>query len=65
MRCVRCGLEVGGAMTLTAEAQQLHDLSRAVRRLRPDWQHPERYFEQRSEIAAQMTAIALRMENDR
>jgi hypothetical protein len=47
---------------MISDAQQLRDLSRAVRALRPDWQHPERYFEQRSEIAARLAALARKLE---
>ena len=41
-----------------AEAQQLRDLSRAVRRLGPDHRDPERFHVEKSEIAAKLMKLA-------
>ncbi len=36
----------------------LAELAQRIGRLRPDWQNPERFFEARSEIAAELRRIA-------
>jgi hypothetical protein len=43
-------------------ADQLRDLSRAVRRLSPDRRDPERYYIEKSEIAARLSALARKLE---
>lgn len=52
-------------MTPTPEIQQLRDLSRAVRRLRPDHRDPERYHIEKSEIAEALASMARRLETER
>lgn len=39
-------------------AARLADVAQRVRRLRPDWRNPERYFEERSEIERALRALA-------
>ncbi len=36
----------------------LLDLARRVGNLRPDWQRPERFYEARSELAAELRRLA-------
>ncbi|HQT89048.1 MAG TPA: hypothetical protein PK677_10920 [Acidiphilium sp.] len=36
----------------------LAELAQRIGRLRPDWQNPERFFESRSEIAAELRRLA-------
>jgi|YelNatPaOPRAMG01_1025707.scaffolds.fasta_scaffold171304_2 hypothetical protein len=43
-------------------AERLAELARAIGRLSPDWQRPERFFEMRSELAAQARKIARAVE---
>lgn len=45
-------------------AETLRDLAREVRRLRPDWQWPERYFENRDEIEHKLRRLAREMDKD-
>jgi hypothetical protein len=45
-------------MTSMAEAQELRDLSQAVRRLGPDHRDPERFHVEKSEIAARLMVLA-------
>lgn len=39
-------------------AARLTAISKQVGRLRPDWNNPERYFEERSEIERALRALA-------
>lgn len=41
---------------------RLQALARRVDRLRPDWRNPERYFEDRSDIARELHRLAKHME---
>jgi hypothetical protein len=41
-----------------APAAAAYDLAQQVRRLRPDWSNPERFFENRSEIEHQLRRLA-------
>ncbi len=41
---------------------QLRDLAGRLLRLRPDWQRPERYFEARSDLAAELRHMAAEAE---
>lgn len=45
-------------------SEVLRDIARDVRRLRPDWRHPERYFEDRSEIENRLSRLARDMDRD-
>lgn len=40
----------------------LRDIARDVRRLRPDWRHPDRYFEQRDELENRLRRLARELE---
>lgn len=51
---------LGGARTPAAGAA-IRDLARRVDRLRPDWSRPESFFEERSEIAADLARLAEEM----
>jgi hypothetical protein len=42
----------------SASAQRLHQLSRRVGRLRPDWRNPEAFFEERSELERELRRVA-------
>lgn len=44
-------------------AAQLRALARDVRRLRPDWRLPERYFENRDEIENRLQRLARELDN--
>lgn len=48
-----------------SDAQQIRELSRAVRRLGPDHRDPERFHVEKSEIAAQLANLAERLERFR
>ncbi len=50
---------------MTSPASSLRQLARAVGRLRPDWQNPERYFADRSEIEHAMRRLANQIERRR
>ncbi|WP_260928200.1 hypothetical protein [Novosphingobium sp. 9] len=39
-------------------ASALREIARTLRRLRPDWRDPERYFENRSEIENRLRRLA-------
>ena len=43
-------------------AQRLVELARAIGRLAPDWRDPERFYELRSELAAEARKIARAVE---
>jgi len=43
-------------------AKRLVELARQIGRLSPDWQRPERFFEMRSELAAEARQIARAVE---
>jgi hypothetical protein len=44
---------------MTASASpDLYDLAQRVGRLRPSWEHPERFFEDRSELAHELRRLA-------
>lgn len=45
-------------------AEAVRDIAREVRRLRPDWRWPERYFENRSEIEDRLRRLAREMDGD-
>lgn len=51
--------------SMTSPASSLRQLARAVGRLRPDWQNPERYFADRSEIEHAMRRLANQIERRR
>lgn len=42
----------------TGTAERLQRLSRRVGRLRPDWQNPEAFFEERSELERELRLVA-------
>lgn len=42
---------------------RLSALARRLGQLRPDWRHPERYFENRSEIERELRRLAKHLEN--
>lgn len=42
----------------TRLADRLEDLAAQVRRLSPDWCQPERFYEKRSDIAAELAEVA-------
>jgi hypothetical protein len=44
-------------------AAQLRALARDLRRLRPDWRLPERYFENRDEIENRLRDLARELDN--
>lgn len=44
-------------------APRLRGLADTLGRLRPDWSHPERYFENRHEIEREMRRLANQLEN--
>lgn len=44
-----------------ADAERLAEVARALGRLSPDWQRPERFFERRSELAAEIRRLAARL----
>lgn len=44
-------------------APRLHGLADMLARLRPDWNNPERYFENRQEIERAMRRLARQLEN--
>ena len=39
-------------------AARLHNLAQRIGRLRPDWSHPERYFEEREELEREVRQLA-------
>ena len=45
-----------------APAQTARAIAREVSRLRPDWQNPERYFENKSEIEHALRRLARLLE---
>lgn len=49
----------GGAMQ---PAPRLRGIADTLGRLRPDWQHPERFFENRSEIERELRRLAKHLE---
>lgn len=48
---------------MIAPAQTARRIARDIARLRPDWRNPETYFENRSEIEAQLKRLARTLEN--
>lgn len=50
---------------MIAPASQVREAARQLSRLRPDWSHPERYFENRSEIERQLRRLANQLEEAR
>lgn len=44
-------------------APRLRGLADTLARLRPDWNNPERYFENRHEIERAMRRLATQLEN--
>lgn len=52
-------------MTGWQASSELRDLAREVGRLRPDWQNPERYFEQRDEVRHRLQRLARELETQR
>lgn len=43
---------------MNTPATRLHDLADQVARLRPDWRSAERFYELRSDLAAELRAVA-------
>lgn len=39
-------------------SERLHRLSRRIGRLHPDWRNPEAFFEERSELEAELRRVA-------
>ncbi len=50
---------------MMAPAQAARRIARDISRLRPDWRNPESYFENRSEIEAQLKRLARQLESNR
>ena len=48
---------------MTGPANQLRDTARRLSRLSPDWQNPERYFENRHEIERDLRRLAKALEH--
>lgn len=47
---------------MNAPAFTARQIAREIARLSPDWRNPERYFENRSEIHAQLHRLARELE---
>jgi hypothetical protein len=43
--------------------KQLYQIARQVGRIRPDWQNPERFFEERSDLETELRKIARQVSN--
>lgn len=48
-----------------ADAERLGEIARALGRLSPDWARPERFYERRSELAAEIRRLAARLPRNR
>ena len=49
---------------MIAPAKEARRIARDVSRLRPDWRDPEVYFQNRSEIEAQLKRLAWQLERE-
>ncbi len=52
----------GGDREPASPAERLATLAREIGRLAPDWRCPERYYEMRSELAAEARRLARTLE---
>lgn len=58
-------IEKCGTMRHCGTVDALHELARMVRRLSPDRRNPERFHEEKSEVAASLVRIAHSLGNTR
>ena len=69
--CARAGRPGGGGSRdvntpdAAAIPDRLRDLAEQVRRLVPDWNRPERFYERRSDLAGELRRIAAEAEPGR
>ena len=59
---VPCAIYLGKGGGMMAPAKEARRIARDIARLRPDWRNPESYFENRSEIEAQLNRLARKLE---